>query len=357
MKNMFLKINENEKRMILEMHQKATKSNYNKLSLIFESKKTEELGRNLLRKNGVPENDANNIIQIFANGDKSEFQKNIPIMSFIYIKTNNPNENNIISIVNEYQDLVDKNRIKKIEIKGGTMFLNGEQNSGAFTDFANVVHAVQSKYTSRDKEKIIKKGDDAEIEPISPPIFSNENIDVFYGDTKEKCIRYVQKGLTGQKYTFCIGQFGSNNLYQSYRDGQTSTFYFIVDKTRIKENEDGSLNMDDKLHIVVYDVTSSGILLTDARNNTGTIEEFGKDVKKYQEYLVSLGVPLDIFKHRPKSEQEKEEDRLLGKPNNDLDWFINLSDDYKEKYVGRGHILSNEQFDYLYDNVFQNKNQ
>lgn len=356
MKNIFLKINENEKRMILEMHRNATKSNYNNLSLLSESKQTELQGKNILIKNGVPEDIANKIMSEFVSGDKSVNQVNLPIMSLIYVKTNNSTIiPNIINIVNEYDELVKKQRIKRVEIKKGELFLNGEQNSGTLTDFANVVHAVQSKYASKDKEKIIKKGDEADIEPISPPIFSNENIDVFYGDTKEKCIRYIQKGLTGQKYSFCIGQFGSNNMYQSYRDSQTSTFYFIVDKTRIKENEDGSLNMDDNLHIVVYDVTSRDILLTDATNNTGTIEKFGSDVKKYQEYLVSLGVPLDIFKHRPKSEQEKEEDRLLGHENKNLNWFINLSDDYKEKYVGRGYILTDEQFDYLYDNIFQNK--
>jgi hypothetical protein len=37
----------------------------------------------------------------------------------------------------------------------------------------------------------------------------------------------------------------------------------------------------------------------------------------------------------------------LGRPNNDLEWFKKLPIEYKSAYIGRGHALTNDQFDYL----------
>jgi hypothetical protein len=106
-------------------------------------------------------------------------------------------------------------------------------------------------------------------------------------------------------------------------------------------------NLDDPLHIVVFDNTSGGILLTDADNNTGTIAEYGEDVDAYVSYLKSKGVPVDDLVNRPKTPEEDEEERLLGKENKDLEWFINLPIEYKSAYIGRGHMLTDDQFDYL----------
>ena len=50
--------------------------------------------------------------------------------------------------------------------------------------------------------------------------------------------------------------------------------------------------------------------------------------------------------NKPKTEDEKEEQKTLGDDNEDLKWFISLSPDYKSKYIGRGHKLSKEQFEY-----------
>jgi hypothetical protein len=89
--------------------------------------------------------------------------------------------------------------------------------------------------------------------------------------------------------------------------------------------------------------------LTDADNSTGTISEpFGDDADKYVDYLVSKGVPVNkMLVNRPKTDQEKLEDELLGQENDNLEWFIKLPMDYKSKYIGRGHLLTNDQFDYL----------
>jgi hypothetical protein len=137
-------------------------------------------------------------------------------------------------------------------------------------------------------------------------------------------------------------------MYQSYRDTKTSSFYFIVDRNHFKQNEDGSVNLDDPLHIVVLDNTEYGIELTDADNRTGTIAEpYGDDPNEYVTYLKEKGVPVDKLVKKPKTDQEAEEDKLLGRPNNDLKWFMDLPIDLKSKYIGRGHQLTNDQFDYL----------
>jgi hypothetical protein len=348
-KNLF-RINENERRMILGMHKNATKSNY----ILSESKKTEDIGKIVLTKNGISEEDASGLIAEFAAGDKSENQKNIPIMAVIYIRTTNPNVELIINIVNEYEDLVLKNRVARIQTKNGKLIIDNEENSGNFTEFANVIHGIQAKYESTDLKKTMKKNKDV-VEPVNETLFSNENVDIYEGDTKEKCIKYVQSGLTDEAYSFCIGRFGPGNMYQSYRDNSISSFYFIVDKTRIKENSDGTIDLSDPLHMIVYDAQTNKVELTDAKNTTGTIAKFGTDVKAYQRYLESLGVPIEILKHRPKSEEEKYEDQLLGKPNPSLEWFINLPYKYKSKYIGRGHKLTDEQFDYLFNKTYKLK--
>jgi hypothetical protein len=38
----------------------------------------------------------------------------------------------------------------------------------------------------------------------------------------------------------------------------------------------------------------------------------------------------------------------LGDEYHDLNWFKQLSYDYKSKYIGRGHQLGDEQFSYLW---------
>ena len=43
----------------------------------------------------------------------------------------------------------------------------------------------------------------------------------------------------------------------------------------------------------------------------------------------------------------KRNPKKLGNQNNSLDWFKSLSYDEKSKYIGRGHQLTNDQFDYL----------
>lgn len=330
--------------------------------IIVESKKTEEQSLNFLRKNNV--DNSEEIVKRFASGDKSNNQKNIPIMAYLYVLGNkgsgSADIDGIIEITNEYNNLLDRKKIKPIQITKGGLAI-GDKTFNDYLKFSEHIHGVSSTKDSGSKSSSVSSTFKSEKKPI----WSGNNIDIYDGNNVGKCIAYTQGGLTEKSYSFCIGQPG-NTEYKSYRDSQTSTFYFIVDRNKFKTNEDGSVNLDDPLHIIVFDVQKYGIVLTDADNTTGSIAEYDDDVDGYIDYLKSKGVPVEKMVNRPKSEQEIYEDDLLGKRNTSLEWFMNLDNPrnpnyrkpklepgeveqnyYKSAYIGRGHLLSDEQFDFL----------
>lgn len=306
---------------------------------LVESKTSEAQGLNILNKGGV--NNGAEVIKKFAEGDKSTNQKNIPAMSFIYAN-GYTDMGNIISVMDDYNELEVKKRIKPIQLtKRGIMI--GDK---VFTDFIKLseyIHGEKNKYAEKPSGGSNVAND---FKTNKKTLWSGNGIDIYEGDNVGKCISYTMGGLTGRGYSFCIGQ-PSNTMYKSYRDTKASSFYFIVDRNHFKENADGSVNLDDPLHIVVFDNTSRGIELTDANNTTGRIDKYGTDENAYVAYLKSKGVPVDKLVNRGKTDQEDEEERLLGRPNENLEWFMKLPIEYKSAYIGRGHRLTDAQFDYL----------
>jgi hypothetical protein len=306
--------------------------------IILESKQTEQISLNILTKNGVgsPESIINN----FISGDTSKNQKNLPIMASLYVMGEN-DVKNIIDVVNDYDKLIVKNRISPIQITKNGLII-GDKTFTDFIRFSEYIHGEINKYSEKPKGSSVS--DDFVNE--DKPLWSGNNIDIYEGNNVGKCIKYTLGGLTGRGYSFCIGQPG-NTMYKRYRDEKVSSFYYIVDRNKFKKNKDGSVNLDDPLHIVVFDRTDDGIELTDADNNTGSIAEYDDDVDGYVDYLESMGVPVDELVNRPKTEQERKEDELLGNKNEDLEWFKKLPFNYKSAYIGRGHTLTDEQFNYL----------
>ena len=305
---------------------------------INESKKTKEEAERIL----AGTENAQGIIQQFMQGDKSTDQKYLGIMAFIYKNFNYTDVNNIVSIMMDYDGLIAENKIKPLQIVGKTIKI-GEKVFTDFLKFSEFIHGEKNKHGSLTSANV----DTEAIIANKKPMWSGNGIDIYEGDEVGKCIAYTMGGLTGRAYSFCIGQ-PANTQYQSYRDSKVSSFYFIIDKNHMSQNDDGSPNLEDPLHIVVFDQTRHGIELTDATNRTGTIAEpYGSDPEKYVEYLKSKGVPVDELENRPKTNQERQEDTLLGKQNNSLEWFMKLPFEMKSKYIGRGHILTDDQFDYL----------
>lgn len=306
---------------------------------ILESKASETQGLNMLTKVNIK--DGEEIIKNFASGDKSNNQKNVPIMAYIY-STGYNDIKNIISVVNEYDELESKKRVKPIQITKNGLVM-GDKSFNDFIKFSEYIHGETNKYVEKSSGGSNVAGD---FKAEKKPIWSGNGIDIYDGEGVGKCISYTQGGLTGKAYSFCIGQPG-NTMYKSYRDSKTSSFYFIIDRNHFKENEDGNVNLDDPLHIVVFDNTKYGIELTDANNTTGNIAEYGSNSDAYVKYLKSKGVPVEKLVNKPKTKQEEYEDELLGEPNNSLEWFMKLPIEYKSAYIGRGHRLTDDQFDYL----------
>ena len=228
----------------------------------------------------------------------------------------------------EYKRLMDQKKMPPLAVQGDKIVIPPQNQLMTYLQWTEKVHSM-----SGDAE-LVRRRMDIDYSQWKPPIFKNEELEVYETDGPGDCIRY------GKGYSFCISQPG-NTMWQSYRDTQTSTFYFVYDKGR-KET--------DPLHIVVVDMTKSGPILTDANNRTGNVAEYGKDAKAYLEHLYKRGVPRGVLKNKEYTEEEEKESRILGKQNKGLAWFKELSPDHKSKYIGRGHELTDEQFDYIFDN-------
>jgi len=309
---------------------------------IIESKKSEATAMNIMKRGNVENSES--VIQKFASGDESNNGKNIPVMAFIYANGYD-DINNIITILNEFNLLETKKRIKPIQLNKKAIVI-GDKQFTDFLTFSEYIHGETNKHTKKvEGDSNVANNFKAEKEAL----WSGNGIEIYDGVDVGRCISYTQGALTGKGYAFCIGQPG-NTMYKSYRDTKDSSFYFIVDRNRFKTDYDGSVNLNDPLHIVVFDNTKHGIELTDANNSTGNISEFGSDANKYVEYLKSKGAPVDKMVNKARTPQEDNEEKLLGRSNGDLNWFMKLPIEYKSAYIGRGHPLTDEQFNYLIGN-------
>lgn len=254
--------------------------------------------------------------------------KYLPIIAYFHAKEN-INLNQLTRDIQSYKRLVDRKNLPMMQINKKGAFLDNQIVN--YLTWTEKIHAVEGQINFQNRDN----SNDAK--PIDgKPIFSKNNIDIYEAHGRDKCIQY------GNGYSFCISQI-RNTMWQSYRDLQSSTFYFVFDRNRTKQ---------DPLHIVVVDHTKDGFLLTDATNNTGKIAEFGDDSESYLKHLESKGVPRSVFQHVEYSEEEKSDKVKLGRLNIDLDFFKRLNHSEKSRYIGRGHYLSDEQFKYLLDSNF-----
>ena len=308
--------------------------------LLLESKKAEEILRN---SNFTEEEIANIIGELKADNNEQYLPMMVTVVSW-----GEKNYNTIKELFVEYNKLFKNNNIGKIFASNGKITIKGKD--GKDNEFSDFIKLTEYIHGVRDNVYTNKYGYSyKEYKAEDRPIQSSNGIDVYEADNVGKCIKYSQGRLTGKIYSFCIGK-PANTMYQSYRDSNVSTFYFIVDRNKFVTNPDGSVNLDNPLHMVVYDVKMNSIELTDANNTTGTIAEYGEDVEAYQEYLSSKGIKIDELKNRPKTSEEETEDEILGGKNESLEWFEQLSLDYKSKYIGRGHLLTDEQFTIIVPN-------
>jgi hypothetical protein len=271
-------------------------------------------------------NDQNLLSQLKTNIE----EKHLPVAAYWLSKGTNINQ--VLEIMEAYIELADKNIIKA-NVTKSSMTLDSKKTKQEpmpdFIYFVNTVDANQMKQRFNNP-----KQEDIEIDAENLKIlYQQNNITVYEANSPQACV------TLGKGHSFCISK-PAGTMWQSYRDTQTSTFHFVKDQNR---------SSNDPLRLVVVDMTEYGPQLTDVNNHTGNIAEYGENTERYFEYLRKMGVPTDIFTNMPKTREEIEEEKLLGRTNKDLDWFKRLDIFQQSKYIGRGHELSDEQFDYLWN--------
>jgi hypothetical protein len=164
---------------------------------IIESRNSEAQGVNLLKKGGV--DNPESIISQFASGDASKNAKNIPVMAYLYangttdIKT-------IVDLLNEFDALEIKNRIKPIQLTKKSINI-GDKQFKDFIQFSEYIHGETNKYTEKSQDS---SNVEADFEAEKETLWSGNNIDIYDGTGVGKCISYTQGGLTGKGYGFCI---------------------------------------------------------------------------------------------------------------------------------------------------------
>lgn len=148
----------------------------------------------MLKKAGK-ENYYNSLLELTA--DKNNKNKHLPILVKFFL------EGQSIDIIKNYYDRYASNTKLNQKPIDNLTFQQFEQ----MVDSAVVSTNVKTK-TLDDK-----------------PLYEDQNVKIYLGDTKEKCIKYGQ----GSKYGFCIARQDSSNLYWGYRS-KGATFYFVYFK-------------------------------------------------------------------------------------------------------------------------------
>ena len=237
----------------------------------------------------------------------------------------------------DYIGYLNRDKMKLINVELGSKKPNAPWDDYLY--WTQVIHTHQAD--DADKEKSKFKPSEIDFQNEKPILTSSDGkIKVYEANNTEQCI------ILGKGQKFCISQPG-NKMWQTYRDRDTSTFYFVYDDTR---------PADDRLSVVVVDARPNTIVLTDKVNNTGTTldpytGQLTQDSKPYMRYLREKGIDVSKIVNIPKSPEEQQTEKLK-RGNSDLNWFVSLSPDYKSKYIGRKHNLTDEQFDYLWENKF-----
>ena len=341
-------MNDKLKRLLylVEYHNKTNKTILKEeVEQLFESKQSEAQALNILKRDNptASESELNSLLNQFKELDRSRNQILLPFIATMY--GDEGDVRRVAHTVNSILRLMDENKIRTILVDSEGKYQVNEKTFDDILRLTEYIHGLEGM--DRGLEKYQK---DMELTTTTDekPIFENDNVAVYDGNDIGKCISYGKGELTGKTYRFCIGEPSpAQSRWQSYRDTDISTFYYVLDKTR---------SLDDPLHIVVVDHQQYGFVLTDENNRTGNIAEFGNNVDAYFNYLRTKGVPVDeIFKHKPITPEEEKIKKLIGQENPSLDWFKNLDPDPLENfklqlnYIGRGYRLSDEQFNYLWD--------
>ena len=298
---------------------------FKKWLILTESKEEKALALELAGDEAV----INQLQSVIKPKDTNIVDKLLLLASYYYNQTKNLNQ--IKRDIQDYIDLLNNKKMNLITVDPAT-----KKPDTDYLNWTRIIHGHHGEEEAKQRRDFTPTDAGNEQSIASS---RDGKIKVYEAHGRDKCI------ILGKGQSFCISKPG-NTMWQSYRDNQESTYYFVKDSSR-----------NDRLSTVVVDMNVNGPELTDVSNKTGTTldpftGELTEDTEPYFKYLQDNGVDTSVFKNIPHTSEEESEMRRLGKPNKSLEWFKNLDHEYKSKYIGRGHELSNEQFDYLFDNNF-----
>jgi len=281
--------------------------------------------------------DQDNYNQLLSVIPQNQKESDPLLLLSAYYLSKSKNLEQIKKDIQDYIPLIKNNKMPLIKVNLQTK--QPDKPYDSYIYWTQIIHGHQAEENAKKIQKSTPIN--ADLSSQTPIATSPDGqIKVYQATNAEQCI------MLGKGQKFCISQPG-NTMWQSYRDEKISSFYFVYDNSR-----------QDNLSIVVVDAKKDGIELTDKANTTGTIQNpwnpQGRDSKPeiYFDYLKEKGINTNIFKNLPKTTEERRDQNKLGSLNTSISWFVNLSPDEKSKYIGRGHQLTNQQFDYLYNNKF-----
>ena len=302
--------------------------NFKNWLLLTESKEEKALALELAGDQNI----LNELQKVIKPKDKNTIDKLLVLASYYYNKEKDLER--IKKDIQDYIQLLNNNTMKLMTVDPAT-----KQPSMEYGNWINIIHGHQGEAAAKDRKNFQVTDQDFQgEEPIDTS--PDGTIKVYKANSPQQCI------ILGKGHSFCVSKPG-NTMWQSYRDSKISTFYFVKDNSR-----------NDRLSTVVVDMTRNGPELTDVVNTTGkTLDPYTGEVTNktdpYFKYLKEKGINISKIEHIKQTPEEQKENQKLGRQNQYLNWFVNLSHTDKSKYIGRGHLLTDEQFDHLWENGFE----
>ena len=294
-------------------------------------------------------------------------------------------ENIVDNYLKDFKELKDKKfkEAKEAEIKGlnvpkGESRFNID-NYKTFKEVELIVDYVagQRNFGSKNFEDIKVDGE---------PIFKNNDIEIYYADTPRACIQY--KG--NKPYSWCVASESNRNMFYNYRLNKHEPSFYFVKRIKSTDKEFSFWNLgktvfsgkfNDKYHFFVVQVIKNvkigdenqkSYIVTSAMND-GDIQMSWSEILKIAPELNGL---QNKFEPKPLTSQEKEkiekykegltDEEFTKLPYKEKDYYMavyvksdkpltdnqfkELPEDLKNKYVGFGVGLTNEQYNLIQNN-------
>lgn len=181
--------------------------------------------------------------------------------------------------------------MRKGTLKPGEIKVSPEavkiKDSESFYELVPFVDYVHGQYPVAAKEtKQPKTQEQAEDIPVA----TGDGIKIYQINSANDGRR-----LVGKDTDWCIGYAGPNNMWQSYRSSQSSTFFVVYDEKPPTPNQ----------RKVAVDFTRGEVQLTDIPNKTGHQLSNGMYWEDYSDYLKNKGVDLDATRINPETNVEE----------------------------------------------------